>query len=103
MGYYTDFKLNADVYDDEVPAIVSKLTEVTGYSWGNTLTLWDSKWYDHHHDMIKVSKSFPNVKFILEGSGEENGDVWKKIYLNGKSKIYKPNVVWPEINFNDVI
>lgn len=40
-------------------------------------------WYDHDTSMLKVSKEFPEVVFILSGEGEESGDLWKKYYSNG--------------------
>lgn len=42
------------------------------------------KWYDHVEDMIKLSKVFPETLFILDGWGEEIGDVWRELYMNGE-------------------
>jgi hypothetical protein len=44
----------------------------------------ECKWYDHDEHMRQVSKANPETIFILEGEGEESGDIWKKYYLNGK-------------------
>ena len=40
------------------------------------------KWYDHVEDMIKLSKVFPETLFILDGWGEELGDVWRELYMD---------------------
>lgn len=42
------------------------------------------KWYDHIEDMIKLSKVFPETLFILDGWGEELGDVWRELYMDGE-------------------
>lgn len=42
------------------------------------------KWYDHVEDMIKLSKVFPETLFILDGWGEEIGDVWREFYMDGE-------------------
>lgn len=42
------------------------------------------KWYDHVEDMIKLSKVFPETLFIFDGWGEEIGDVWRELYMDGE-------------------
>lgn len=107
MGYYTNFSLkvieiieDAEIEVDEVEfpefneknmydGDLSVQELISGYS--------DSmKWYDYEEDMIEISKKFPNLIFILDGNGEESGDIWRKFYMNGKTYswqliIEKPN------------
>jgi hypothetical protein len=45
------------------------------------------KWYEHADDMIKISKKYPDVLFILSGEGEESGDIWKEYFYKGKVQI----------------
>jgi len=58
----------------------------------------DCKWYDHDKDMREISKKYPETIFILEGEGEESGDIWKKYYLNGKCQVAKAEVIIPEFD-----
>ena len=50
------------------------------------------KWYEHEQDMIEVSKKFPEIEFILEGDGEEGGDLWRKYFRGGTVYIAKAQV-----------
>lgn len=49
----------------------------------------ECKWYEHEEDMKKVSKEYPETIFVLEGDGEESGDIWKKYFMNGKMQSCK--------------
>lgn len=84
MGYYTDFKLT--VPEGDLDSIAQDLSEISTYEWDADLELYEAKWYDHHKDMIALSKKHPNTLFCLEGDGEENGDLWKAYYKDGKSQ-----------------
>ena len=39
-----------------------------------------TKWYSHHEDMTELADKYPSVTFVLEGIGEEQGDVWRSFY-----------------------
>lgn len=61
------------------------------------------KWYEHTSDMKKISEELGNdVLLLLEGEGEENNDVWKEYYRNGKCALYRPKVVWEDFKEEDL-
>jgi hypothetical protein len=37
--------------------------------------------------MIKISKKYPGVLFILSREGENSGDIWKEYFYNGMVQI----------------
>lgn len=56
------------------------------------------KWYEHDKHMRDISRMYPETIFILEGEGQESGDIWKKYYLNGKCQVAKAEVIIPEFD-----
>lgn len=50
-----------------------------------TLGYYDEmKWYEHEDDMLALSRVFPDKTLVLEGVGEEQGDIWVKVFKDGK-------------------
>jgi hypothetical protein len=107
MGYYTSYELRIDPPErtDEVAAYVEAqgLTDdLYGLDWfraadGFVPTYDAVKWYGHQEDMVHLSRAFPLVTFVLSGDGEEQGDVWRKRFRNGKVDVQTaPPVVWPD-------
>ena len=100
MGYYTDFKLDC--------AVPENITIPDGLSYGEgTINeflsrgeLYDMKWYEHINDMLKVSLANPDIEFHTSGIGEEQGDQWGCLFLNGKYKKVVAKITFE--NFNDV-
>lgn len=110
VGYYTSHKLE---YDLEYRSVSSKTTEEEIFlyikehkniNYALSQTLHNSsfgercKWYEHQQDMRDMSKKFPKVLFILQGEGEEAGDVWKEYYLNGKMQRAQAQLIFEEFN-----
>lgn len=117
MGYYTNHNLkiyqidNALINNDETKRkeLEERINEAISnhpdmeYAVGSVTEDWynDScKWYEHVEDMIKFSKQFPDVVFELEGIGEENGDMWKEYYKNGKYQHCPAKITYEEYNPN---
>ena len=100
MGYYTNYTLsvqNANGKESEIEERIQGISGSIGLSFDR---VYNCKWYNHFKDMETVSKEFPDVTLFLEGDGEEQGDVWKAIFKDGKSKVVKPEVVWPELKLD---
>lgn len=92
MGYYTRHQLtvingdNKTDYEDEI-------NNQTDY---NDLFEDEIKWYDCEKDMITFSKKHPGVTFLIDGEGEESGDIWKAYFKNGKIFKTKATLVFEE-------
>lgn len=99
MGYYTRHELSIINGRDQSVDYENELTELTQYG-----RLFDDeiKWYNHEKDMIEFSKKHPNTLFMLYGEGEENIDIWKEYYKNGKTIRHIAEVVFPEFNENQL-
>ncbi len=81
MGYYTSFEM-VTVNPEDHFKIATRLGEVSDYD--ESLFEQTHKWYAQEEDCLKVSAEFPNIKFAINGIGEEGGDIWQKVYLNGQ-------------------
>lgn len=120
MGYYTNFTL--DCYDNHAysfdisfktelgKALTAALHEINPYYFEDDFDLktlsYDSwKWYDHDEDMVKLSIRFPNYTFILEGEGEETGDLWRTIYHDGQLERLNVKIVYekPRSDFAQIV
>ena len=91
MGYQTNFWLT--VYDKnkiEIDSAIHPEWE-TDMLYDGTLKVQNlidrntdsMKWYDHKSDMLKLSIQYSKYLFILDGNGEESGDIWREFYWNG--------------------
>jgi len=82
MGYYTKYDISPQ-FGEGVPdwsEFLNVVTEISGYAD----PFEDScNWYDHEEDMLKISARFPEVEWVLDGEGEESGDIWRKTFKNG--------------------
>lgn len=78
MGYYTRFELTVRPYEYEERA-KAKLEKISGHELFETSV----KWYEYETHMTAVSKEIPAL-LILDGHGEESGDIWRTAWLNGK-------------------
>lgn len=94
MGYYTQYSLDikylgknhGDWHDLEERVMAATIPNDYGTVGELVSGGINCKWYDHDKDMKSISFAFPDVLFILEGSGEETDDRWKAYFLNGKTQ-----------------
>lgn len=102
MGYCTRFTLSTNVYEDDLVKDIENLCDgyfsIVAPSYTNGIWVESDqkvKWYNHVKDMKNLSNKYPTVEFKLDGVGEDQGDVWYKLFLGGKMKVVKPTLVWP--------
>lgn len=96
MGYYTWFTLSIledpanqeENFYEELDKKIGRVAELKEYG------AIDAKWYDWESDMIELSKKFPKIMFRLDGSGEEQFDVWDCHFCNGRSYYRKIQTYW---------
>jgi len=94
MGYYTKYELevkgiNEVKVTDFINEHRKKDPNFMYPVWtedGELYITQECKWYGHDEDMDILSKQFPEALFTLHGRGEEDWDLWKKYYKNGKSQ-----------------
>jgi hypothetical protein len=115
MGYYTDFILNVKTPADQhyeflktktlanqhysfMYDLVDKLNSATGYHWTHSLELYNVKWYEWAHNMKIISEQFPHIIFELRGNGEEDGDIWKAYFFNGKMQLAKAKITFDDFD-----
>jgi hypothetical protein len=94
-----DTKTNCPLTAEKEKEICKRLWEISddavyeGDTFGDVLC--DSlKWYDHHDDMIALSKEFPDVMFMLKGEGEDRDDNWRLFVQNGEWEEVFATIVW---------
>lgn len=100
MGYYTNYTLSVQNANGKESEIEERIKDISGNAGLSFDSVYNCKWYNRFKDMEAVSKEFPYVTLFLEGDGEEQEDVWKAIFKDGKSKVVKPEVVWPELKLD---
>lgn len=102
MGYYTHYKVRA--LNDRMEldmAMAAKDKTLDGLieeMLGDNPFEESCKWYSHDEDMNRFSKLYPKVVFMLEGEGEENGDMWRSYHRDGKSYTIKAKIVWDDFD-----
>ncbi len=81
MGYYTRHELTIIDGEDFNIDYEKEIGEQIDYE-----DPFDDeiKWYDCEDDMKSFSKKYPNTTFLIDGEGEESGDVWKAYFKDGK-------------------
>lgn len=100
MGYGTDYKLHA-VTRDGKPHILPKSLVISRHDdfhrpddyRAESSDKW--KWYAHEDDCRELSRRHPALVFILDGEGEDQGDVWRKFFHDGRLYVWRPTPQTP--------
>ena len=106
MGYYTNYKMTVKDKDGmEIDSSLEPLFDEQVLYQGKvsiqdviTQNLDACKWHDHQEDMLEYSANHPEYLFILDGEGEESGDIWRKFYKDGKSYEWKLEYALPDFD-----
>lgn len=113
MGYYTHYTLEAwkaDTREQIDKNLEREIATRIGYLVFDTNRDWESfdevlcdelKWYNNSEDMTLISKNYPNVVFLLRGTGEDYDDIWREWFHNGHSEYIHARLVF-DIPQNDV-
>ena len=103
MGYMTSFELT--IIDGPKPTEELLAFDLIG-EWSTVGQLCecgqDMKWYDYAPDMIRLSKSFPEYTFRLDGDGEESEDRWVLWARCGKAIHKVVEYVYPKLEPGDL-
>lgn len=85
--------------DDKIMTFLDEHSDIYyGIEPDGSTTGESVKWYDYDKDMAKLSRLFPDYLFMLEGDGEESGDVWKAYFLNGKMQHVKAQLLFADFD-----
>jgi len=106
MGYYTRYKgsysgegFDLAKFEDDIEY---RSDEIIWSDYDFDLDWWieddgeSVKWYAWKEDVEALSLQYPNVLFMIEGDGEEQGDQWKSFTRNGKTIVTKAIVTFEE-------
>ena len=103
MGYETRFKLTALTDRNYSQRDYLKvLAEIDPREFSPAADSFEEEfeeprtWYNYKDDMKKLSLQFPDTYFLLYGTGEEQGDVWKAYFYNGKVQIIKATLTFKD-------
>ena len=58
----------------------------------------ESSQWSYDGDMLGLSREFPDALLTLTGEGEENVDMWRRYYYNGKAQVAKAIITYPEFD-----
>lgn len=105
MGYYTKYNLSITKGGDEEKKVATDLSKVMGYGpssdpceFFEDLLEEPMKWYEHEKDMKAISLKYLYLTFLLEGEGEESGDMWRKYFRNGMSHTITAKIVFEKFD-----
>ena len=112
MSYDTQYHLTWDGNSPTIEDVAAKAAEIldettpgtrehennAGY-WAGTLT-GDNicKWYEHEVQMARLSREWPQTMLELSGKGEDDEDLWKKYFLNGRVHAVTAQVTYQPFN-----
>ena len=111
MGYYTRFtgevsgpaELMDEFINDGDETFTVYDLPLSDWLDGEFRSGAEMKWYSWEDDCTALSEQYPGLLFVVEGEGEESGDLWKAWIRNGKAVIVRGRVVFDEPDLDQVI
>lgn len=115
MGYYTNYRLSVTGDPNKVNAfrkaikikfgLKNKLfndQERSDFEFLHNIleNTYNGKFYDHERFFREVSAKNQDLTFIVDGEGEEPGDIWKKYFKNGKMFASQGRIVFDDYDEN---
>ena len=99
MGYHTYYSLNVTipkkVKRHNYIELLRNKCKIAQDAFDSNGEVEDNvEWYNHEKDLKEFSKKHSKVLFTLSGEGEENKDMWKKYFLNGKMQVAKAKITF---------
>lgn len=108
MGYNTYYRIQAVDASTHEPKSVEFLNFFTFYDTKGQLTPsygHDESFcmfggepvaqWDHEREMHEISMNEKTTIFILDGEGEEQGDVWRMFFYNGVQRTWHQEMTVP--------
>jgi len=99
MGYYTQYDVSTEGADKRkaLAALASTVEYVGQFTGDNSWSTGNPvKWYSWKRDLVSVSTEYSNTLFIVEGAGEDSGDIWKAWGYKGDIEIVTAVIEFPE-------
>lgn len=99
MGYYTRFELDINRDGEQVIEALKQSAAYTRFDHSDGTDIWCSedrwKWYEHEEELKAVSLQFPLSRITVTGYGENDGDIWRKYFVNGKMQSHRLAIEFP--------
>jgi hypothetical protein len=108
MWYNTRHKLEIETIEiiidnDEVFNSLKESDEQAKSAFDELWEYWEEiKGYDLEVTIREFSKKYPNKIFTLNWEWEEQGDVWKQVFCNWKTKKVEAEMKLPDISLEDL-
>ena len=120
MGYYTQFTGNVTGSDTALAAFRAAHTiscddepyhdvyavNPLFFVDDNSYSYDALKWYNWEEEVSYLSRTFPELTFYLDGTGEGwdevEVDMWKAVFRNGKSQVVRAVVTFPDFDMSQL-
>lgn len=107
MGYITTFDISVEYNGADPEKVFSAFADISFGDAFADMVLNDgrveAKWYRWREHFQKLSEKFPEICIEVEGEGERNDDIWRAIFLGGKSQVveakltFEPFKPWSQV------